>query len=388
MSEPTDFLVIGAGIAGASAGYFLAAHGRVTLLEMESAPGYHSTGRSATLFSEYYGNPVVRALTAESRLFYEAPPDGFAEHALLHPRGVVALCAPGTEDAFGKALADGRTVRVPVHEIGPDDVLRLCPVIRPGSFTRAMLKPAAMDVDGAAVHQGFLRGIRAAGGRIVSRAGVRALDRRGGLWRAVTADAEFHAPVVVDAAGAWADEIAALAGAPRVDMTPMRRTAFVVDAPEATAPGDWPMVADVAETFYFRPESGRLLVSPVDATPVPPGDARPDDLDIALGAQRVEQATTLTIRRILHAWAGLRSTVADDVPVVGAAPGVPGFYWLAALGGYGFQVAPAAGRLLAAQVAGGTESSPNPDIQASAVSPGRFSGRRSETPPRTPAGGK
>jgi D-arginine dehydrogenase len=345
----SDFLILGGGMAGASAGYFLATVGSVRLLEMERVPGYHSTGRSAALFSEYYGGRVVRRLTAASRPFFSTPPAGFVT-SLLSPRQVLALCPAGREDRFDEVLADGLTAPVPVHEIGPAQVQRLCPVVRPGWYSRAMVKPAAMDIDVDAVHQGFLRGIRARGGQVLTSAKVGVLRRQGGLWRAVTDSGEYCAPIVVDAAGAWADELAELAGVPKVGLTPRRRTAFLIDAPaaaEGPAVASWPMVADVTETFYIRPESGGLLVSPADTTPVPPGDARPDDLDVAVGAARAEAATTLKIRHIRRAWAGLRSSVPDDVPVIGESPGGPGFFWLAGLGGYGIQTAPAAGRIVA-----------------------------------------
>jgi D-arginine dehydrogenase len=342
-----DFLVVGGGIAGASAGYFLASSGRVTLLEMESAVGFHSTGRSAALFSEYYGNRVVRALTAASRPFYETPPPGFTQ-PLLTPRGVLALCPHGAEERFAEVLADGLTAPTPVREIGPGEVQRHCPVVRPGWYSRAMLKPAAMDVDVDAAHQGFLRGIRARGGHVVTSARVRDLARRGGLWRASTDIGEFAAPALLNASGAWADEVAALAGVRPIGQTPLRRTAFIVSPPDGLEVAGWPMVADVTETFYLKPESGGLLISPADATPAPPGDARPADLDVAMAAARVEAATTLVIRHIRRAWAGLRSAVPDDTPVVGEAPDAAGFIWLAGLSGYGVQTAPAVGRIAAA----------------------------------------
>ena len=207
----SDFLVVGGGIAGASAGYFLAAHGQVTLLEREAVPGYHSTGRSAALFSEYFGNAAVRALTAASRPFYTAPPLGFRQ-ALLSPRGVLALCPHGAEARFAEVLAAGLTAPTPVRELGAGEAERYCPALRPEWFSRAMLKPAAMDIDVDAVHQGFLRGISERGGEVIRSAGVRALTRRGGMWRAVTDAGEFTAACVVNAAGAWADEIARLAG--------------------------------------------------------------------------------------------------------------------------------------------------------------------------------
>jgi D-arginine dehydrogenase len=366
----SDFLVVGGGIAGASAGYFLAASGTVTLLEREAVPGYHATGRSAALFSEYYGNGVVRALTAASRPFYTAPPPGFTA-PLLSPRGVLALCPHGAEARFDRVLAAGLTAPVPACELGPGEAQRHCPVVRPEWFSRAMLKPAAMDIDVDAVHQGFLRGIRARGGQVVRSAGVRALSRSAGEWRAVTGAGEFSAPCLVNAAGAWADEIAGLAGVPGTGLTPLRRSACIVAVPAAAGASRWPMVADVTETFYVKPESGRLLLSPADATPVPPGDARPEDIDIAAAIDRVRAATTLEIRHVQRAWAGLRSAVPDDTPVIGPAPQVPGFVWLAALGGYGIQTAPAAGELAAA-LATGTAPRPASADLAAPLSPGRF----------------
>ncbi|NUR91940.1 MAG: FAD-binding oxidoreductase, partial [Nonomuraea sp.] len=231
---------------------------------------------------------------------------------------------------------------------------RHCPILRPGWASRAMLKSGAMDIDVDALHQGFLRGIRARGGQVVTGARVRRLSREGGVWRAVTEAGEFTAPTVVNAAGAWADEVAALAGVRRIGLRSLRRTAFLVEGPP-----EGPLLTDVADTFYVKPESGALLVSPADATPVPPCDARPDDLDVARGIERVRQATTLPIRSVRHAWAGLRSVVADDTPVIGQAEGGPGFVWLADLGGYGVQTAPEVTRIAAAAALG---EPPGPDL--------------------------
>jgi D-arginine dehydrogenase len=371
-----DFLVVGGGIAGASVGYFLAESGRVTVLEGEPVTGYHSTGRSAALFTEYYGNSAVRALTRASRGFYRTPPSGFTR-PLLTPRGVLALGPHGAEGRFAEVLATGLTAPVPVRELSADEALRYCPVLRRQWFSRAMLKPAAMDIDVDALHQGFLRGIRARGGRVVRSARLRSLTRpsgRPGGWRADTDAGEFRAGCLVNAAGAWADEVAGLAGVRRIGLTPLRRTAALVPAPDTPGLAEWPMVLDVTETFYFKPESGRLLLSPYDATPVPPGDARPDDLDVATAIDRVRAATTLGIRHVHRAWAGLRSAVPDDTPVIGEAPDAPGFFWLAALSGYGIQTAPAAGRLAAALVTGGAPALPGagPGFEPAAVRPGRL----------------
>lgn len=368
----SDFLVVGGGIAGASAGYFLAGFGSVTVLEMEAVPGYHSTGRSAALFSEYYGNSVVRALTAASKGFYRTPPAGFTQ-PLLTPRGVLALCPHGAEEHFAEVLATGLTAPTPVREVSAGEARGYCPAVRPEWFSRAMLKPAAMDIDVDALHQGFLRGIRARDGRVVRAARVRSLTRRGG-WHADTDAGEFAAGRVVNASGAWADEIASLAGVRPIGLTPRRRTAAIVAAPAGANVAQWPMVADVTETFYFKPESGQLLISPSDATPMPPGDVRPDDLDIATAIDRVQAATDLVIRHVRRSWAGLRSAVPDDTPVVGEAPDAAGFFWLAGLSGYGIQTAPAVGRLAAALLTG--EAPPIPgtavDFELTSLAPERL----------------
>ncbi|MFI6230978.1 NAD(P)/FAD-dependent oxidoreductase [Micromonospora echinospora] len=366
-----DYLVIGGGIAGATAGYHLARYGRVLLAEMEQVPGHHSTGRSAALFSEYYGGPAVRALTRASRDPLADPPPGFAAHPLLTPRGTLTLCPPGDEDLFDAQLRDGAEVDPPAREIDVAEVPGICPIVRRNRFRRAMLKPATRDVDVDALHQSYLRGIRAAGGTLSRLTRVRSLRRERGRWRVTTDAGDVTARTVVNAAGAWADGIARAAGVRPVGLTPLRRTAFLVDAPADLDVAGWPMVADVAGTFYLKPESGHLLVSPVDATPVPPGDVRPDDLDVALGAARVEEATTLTVRRIRHAWAGLRTAAPDDVPVIGPAADEPGFFWLAGLSGYGVQTAPAAGALLAALVTAGP-----PPVDPTPYAPARLTAGR------------
>jgi D-arginine dehydrogenase len=346
----------------------------VTLLEMEPVAGYHSTGRSAALFSEYYGGPVARTLTAASRAFLTAPPAGFADYPLLRPRGVLALCPAAGGDAaearFEQARAEGLRAPVPILDVDPAEVTGYCPILHAGWARRAMLRPGAQDIDVDGLHQSYLRGVTRAGGRLVRRARVHALHWRRDRWHAETGAGEFAAPVVVNAAGAWADEVARLAGVAPVGLTPLRRTAFVVDAPPGMDVSGWPMVADVTDTFYFRPESGGLLVSPADATPSPPVDARPEDIDVALGAERVQAATTLRIRHIRRSWAGLRTVAPDDIPVLGPASGHRGFHWLAGLGGYGVQISPAVGRLTAALVTGTVPAEPG--VDPARLAPDRF----------------
>ena len=347
-----DFLIVGGGIAGASAAYQLAERGRTVVLEREDAPGYHSTGRSAALYTETYGNAAIRALTICSGPFFRDPPDGFAEHPLIAPRGAMIVAPPCAEARYRAALAEGRRHAESVHGVDVEEALRLCPLLRRDWLGYAIHEPDAMDMDVHAIHQGFLRGLRARGGEVVTSAEVHALARRGGVWEATTAAGRYEAPIVIDAAGAWADEVARLAGVRPIGLVPKRRTAFIIDLPEGVDASRWPMVIDIDETLYFKPESGRLLVSPADETPLPPCDVQPEELDIAEAAERLLERTGLEVRRVLRKWAGLRSFVADKTPVVGHAPDAPGFVWLAGQGGYGIQTSAAMGRVAAALATG------------------------------------
>lgn len=354
-----DFIVLGGGAAGASCAAALAAHGRVLLLERESNFGYHATGRSAALFSEYFGRPVVRALTAASRDFFEAPPEGFTGVPLLTPRGVVALASQDDVDQgrFDDALQGATQAKLAPVEITLARAVELCPVLAPQAYARALHRPAVMDIDVDALHQALLRQIRARGGATLADVAVHAIDRQPGGWRVQTGAGEFSAPCLVNAAGAWADEVAALAGVAPIGLLPKRRTAALVDLPAAAIAQrpleHWAMVTDIADTFYFKPESGKLMVCPCDETVTAPADAQPEEIDVATAIARLEEVTTLRVTRVTHKWAGLRSFVADEVPVLGPAPDAPGFFWAAALGGYGIQTAPAVGRALAALVVQG-----------------------------------
>ncbi len=346
-----EFLIVGAGMAGASAGFALAPHGRVIVLERESQPGYHTTGRSAALFSETYGNATIRGLSSGGRGFYLDPPPGFAEHPLLTPRGAMFVGRADQMAALEAAVAEVGDL----DRLAPLDAAaarRLVPVLRPDYLAGAVIERAAMDIDVAALHQGYLRGLRAEGGRLVVDAGVRAAAWDGGRWRVETAAGEFASPVLINAAGTWCDEIAALAGAAPVGLVAKRRTIITFEPPADVDVGGWPLVVDVDEEFYFKPDAGRLLGSPADETPSPPCDARPDELDMALAVDRIERATVMRIGRILNRWAGLRSFVADNSPVAGFDDAADGFFWLAGQGGYGIQTAPGLGRTVAALARG------------------------------------
>ncbi len=357
MDGTADILVIGAGIAGASAAHALSDGAKVILLEMEDQPGYHTTGRSAALFTETYGNAVIRRLTSAGRSFFKDPPEGFGEHPLLTSRGALFLARPDQSDALDAAEAAARAAAppgtAPVERLGPEDVRRLNDAIRPDYAAGGLLEPAAEDIDVHALHTGFLRGLRARSGRLVTGARVQALTHADGVWTASTKAGAFAAPVVVNAAGAWCDEVATLAGAVQVGLVPKRRTAFTFDPSDGMDPGAWPATIDVDEQFYFRPDAGRILGSPADETPSRPCDAQPDEMDLALGAHRIEEATLLQVRRMVTKWAGLRSFVADKTPVVGFDHQAEGFFWLAGQGGYGIQTSPALGRAAAALIATG-----------------------------------
>jgi D-arginine dehydrogenase len=371
-----DFLVLGAGMAGAAAGYFLADHGRVVLLERENVPGYHSTGRSAALYTETYGNAAIRALTIASGRFFRAPPPGFADVPLLRPRGLLLVAPPADKTRFDAAVAAGRRLVASLRVLDRGEALALCPALRDDWLGHAFLEPEAMDMDVHAIHHGFLRGIRAKGGGIVTSAPTQAIARRGVLWQVATPAGLYTAPVVVDAAGAWADLVARMAGVPPVGLIPKRRTAFIVAAPEGPPIDAWPMVVDAAESFYFKPEMGKLLISPADATPMPPQDIQPDEIDIAVAAERIAAATRIAFRAVQRKWAGLRTFAPDDSLVIGPDPAAPGFVWMAGQGGYGIQTAPAAGAAAAA-LALGTALPPGLaalGVRAAMLLPDRFRG--------------
>ena len=368
-----DVVVIGAGIAGASVAALLAESLRVVVLEREAFPGMHATGRSAALFSEIYGGPVVRALSRASRDFLHEPPAGFAEVPLVRPRGALHL-ASRARMARLESFCAVPDVAPAVTRLTAPQAIALCPILRPDHVGGGALETASADVDVDALHQGWLRLLMSRSGRLEVDAEVVGIARTGGDWRIATRDREFTAAIVVDAAGAWADEVAAMAGVRPIGLEPRRRTALIVDAPEGSHSEAWPMVIDLEERFYFRPDAGALLLSPADETPSPPCDAQPEELDIATAIHRVGIATTLDVRRVRRSWAGLRSFAPDRSPVVGYAPDSPGFFWLAGQGGYGIQTAPAMARLAAALVVG--EPVP-PDladfgVTASDLAPGRF----------------
>ncbi len=367
-----DFLIIGAGIAGASAAFELGRHGRVLLLEREERPDYHATGRSTATFVESYGNSVVRALTRASRRFYESPPDGFADQPLLSPRGCLYVGREDQQDSLDKLLS--RKGKPDLTAIDRGDAMSMVPILNAEHLSRAVLEPDAMDLNVNAIHQGYLRGHKAAGGDTIMRAGVRGLSFQEGRWVVKTAAGEFFAPVVVNAAGAWCDEIAEMAGVPPIGLIARRRTVISVPQPPNLGCDTWPLVRDVDEEFYFKPSSGRLLITPADEMRLPPSDVQPDEMDIALAVDRFERHTTAKVDKIEQRWAGLRTFALDNSPVVGPDQSAQGFFWLAGQGGYGFQTAPALAAITASLLAGTSFPAEFQALGVSheAVAPGRM----------------
>jgi len=349
----TDVVVIGAGIAGASLGHFLAPYRRTVLLERESQPGYHSTGRSAALFFESYGTPQVRALTLASRAFLDAPPAGFADGPILSPRGALLVAAPGEDAGLAEAWDVLRATSPRGELLDARAARALVPALREDSVLGAAYEPDAADIDVHRLHHGFLRSVRRSGGSIVGDAEVTAIarDERRGVWRVNAGSARYEAPVVVDAAGAWCDRVAALAGARPIGLVAKRRSIFTFAPPGDVESARWPLFGGLGDSWYVKPDAGMLLGSPANADPVEPQDVQPEELDIALAIDRIERATTLVVRP-RRTWAGLRSFVADGDLVGGFADDAPGFFWLAAQGGYGIQTAAAMGEACAALVRG------------------------------------
>lgn len=344
-----DVVVIGAGIAGATAAAALSPTHKVALIEAEEAAGFHSTGRSAAMWILNYGPPDVHVLTAASRSFFENPPAGFADLPLFRHRSVLYLAPEDQQAQFDAFIATAENIRA-ISEL---DARALVPALRPGYMAAAAIEEDAFDLDVAAIHQGFLRQLRAAGGVLALRARAGRIERRDGIWHVETvAGDRFHAPVIVNAAGAWGDVVAEIAGVAPLGLIPCRRTAAIVD-PSPYDAEHWPMIMEIAGTWYARPEARtRLMVTPADQTPSYPHDIQPDELDVAIGIDRMQQALDIEVRRVEHAWAGLRTFSPDGSLAFGWDRESPGFFWNVAQGGYGIQTSPAAGRLVADLIAG------------------------------------
>ena len=345
-----DVIVIGAGIAGASVAHFLAPHARVALLEREAHPGYHTTGRSAAMFMESYGPVQVRALTRASRAYLAAPLDG--EAPLITPRGALFIAGADRVDELRLLHAQLRRDGTHARLMTGAEAFARVPVLREEAIALALLDDDSCDIDVDRLHQCFLRGARQQGAQLFVNAEVREIGFAAARWTVSMPTQQFSAPLLVNAAGAWADVVAALAGVAPLGLQPRRRSAFTFAPPVGLDTHGWPCVADIDESFYFKPDAGVLLGSPANADPVPPHDVVAEELDIATGIDRIQAATTLTIRRPLRTWAGLRSFVPDGALVGGFDDAVPSFFWCCGQGGYGIQTSPAMGQACAARILG------------------------------------
>ena len=353
-----DFLIIGGGVAGVSAAARLAPLGSVLLLEAEEHLAYHASGRSAALFEESYGRPATIALNRASRAFHEAA-------GVLSPRGLMAVGQAHEREAF-----EADRAAMGLREIGPDEARAMVPILNPQTLAFAAHSDAAQDIDTDRLIQGFAREARAAGGEIRTSARVERIGREGTGWTVAAGRESFAARLLVNAAGAWADRVAAMAGIAPLGLTPLRRSMARLAAPGGHDTRAWPMLFGPGETWYAKPDAGALLVSPAEEDAAEPHDAWADDMVLAEGLARYEEIVTEPVTSPIATWAGLRTFAPDRTLVIGFAPDAPGFFWLAGQGGYGMQTSPAAARL-AADLIAGRPSELDPATVA-ALSPSRF----------------
>jgi D-arginine dehydrogenase len=348
MKRTTEFLIVGGGVAAASTAYWLSRNAQVLLLEQESQAGYHSTGRSAALFMESYGTQQVRALTMASRAFLQAPPDEFSDHPLLTPRGAMMVAEHGQDEMLSAHWEVLRQVTQKGRLLNTQEACEYFPVLRSEKILGGICEPDASDMDVHSIHQGYLRGAKQNGAQLVCNAQVTQIQRSGQVWQVLAGGHQYEARVVINAAGAWADAVAAIAGVVPIGLVPKRRSALIFEPPTDMNCGAWPMVVGIDESWYIKPDAGKLLGSPANADPVAPHDVQPEELDIAMAIDRIQTMTTLEIRRPIRTWAGLRSFVTDGDLVAGFDPQVDNFFWVAAQGGYGIQTSAAMGECCAA----------------------------------------
>lgn len=369
-----DVIVVGGGIAGVSLAGELTPGARVLVLEREPQPGYHSSGRSAAIYIEPYSTDAIFALTRATLPFLAAPSSAFTDQPLIHERGYLLL-ARREQDALMTEYLSHWLPRCPdIREIGLDEARARLPVLVDGYAHRAAWDDAAWGLDTNEMLQGWLRRLRRNAGVFLGDAEVRAVQRESGDFIVTSAAGSARAPVLVNAAGAWAGGLARMAGAAAVDMQPRRRSAVLVAPPAGHDISGWPAVSDIDKGFYFKPEGAALMISPADQTPSEPCDARPEELDLAIAVDRAQQAADLQVRRFQASWAGLRTFAPDENPVLGWDPQLPGFYWCAGQGGVGFQTAAATARWCAAELGVGTPPDGLRELgfRATDVAPTRF----------------
>lgn len=368
-SLQSDFVIVGGGIAGLSVAYELSKRGSVIVLEQEEHPGYHSTGRSAAVFADSYGTSEIRALSACARQFFEQPPFPNHTQPLLSPRGLLHLVR---RESTPESLTRAHDLSA-ARALCADEVLALVPLLNPEVIVNGYLESTVADIDVHALQTGYVNGLIANGGRLLRQARVQTARRSSGRWFIDAGLHEVESQIVVNASGAWADGVGAVFGAEPIGLIPTRRTAALVDAPAGFHSAKWPMVIDTDQTIYFKPDAGKIMISPIDQTHSDPCDAYPEDIDVATAVDRFEKLTTREVMHVSHTWAGLRTFSADNNPVIGFDRRVADFFWLAGQGGVGVQTAPAAAMLAAALIWDDARQYEGVDrISIEKLSPGRF----------------
>jgi D-arginine dehydrogenase len=367
-----DFLVVGAGMAGASIGAELAGYGSVLVIEMEDQPGYHATGRSVAFWAETYGGPGVQPLTSASGPLLRNPDPAFSDQSFLSPRGALHIGTSADGGARDHMVDSFAGAGVEFHRLDAGELGQRIAGLRP-EYSIGLAEPSTSDIDAAALHAAYLSLLRRRGGAVITRAALQGAERGpGGDWRVTTAAGVFSAGIIVNAAGAWADEVARVSGVNPVGITPLQRTVVQLRTNQAADVAD-PIIVDLALNFYFKAVGqGRIWLSPHDEKPMPPGDAAPEELDVAIAIDRFEHVVDWRIEAVERKWAGLRSFAPDRLPVYGFDGRSPGFFWFAGQGGFGIQTAPAAARLGAALVTGSSPDAAVSHIDVSAYAPGRF----------------
>ncbi len=348
-----DVIIIGAGIAGLSAAYEISKSKNILVVEQEDHPGYHATGRSAAVYAAAYGseNTALYALVRSSWPFFKNPPAGFSEYALYGDRGIMFVADHDHTSGLIKHYEEMKIRNPDAILVNRDFIKRKFPLLRDSYCETAIYDPNVYDLDVSALQEGYLRAIKKSGGQIITGFQATEIQQIQDQWAVSNGTARYQAPILVNAAGPWVDHIAQMAGAGKINIKPLRRSAILVDGPEGEISDDWTMIVEFEEEFFIKPDAGKLLISPANEDLSPPCDAQPEELDIALAAHYAEEVLGLPVKKIDHSWAGLRSFVADRGPVIGFDDKAQGFFWLAGQGGFGVQTAPAAGRLAAALIA-------------------------------------
>ncbi len=349
----SDFIIIGAGIAGTSAAWRLSTHGKVIVLEKEKLPGYHTTGRSAAFFTTNYGNQTIRNLTKASYKFFINPPKNFNNYPLIHKgSGTIFIGNKKQSKSIDKEIIKNMNSDTRISEISLGKVFQLAPMLRKNYVSRALLEKDSMYMDVNELHQSFIRGIVKTKNEIICNAEVKKIEKNKNIWTLKTSKGDFKSPIIINAAGAWSDHIGKLANGSTIGLKPFRRTVIVFNHNKKNYGNLWPLIIDIDENFYFKPESGNVLASPADETPTIPCDVQPEEIDVALTIENVKTTTKFNINKIIKKWAGLRSFVPDRTPVVGEDPKLKGFFWLAGQGGYGIMTSPSISKIIECLITG------------------------------------